>query len=177
MNVILMIVLGSANTEILTDRLDTAINFANNYAFNNTEIFTPEYNSIHWVLTGGIKYPEISTETEAEVMAGYVLYRETPISNWEYYLDEKSINTAENFVLMKKFLKNSVIDYSDIYVVTSEFHYERAKRFADIIIPNNNFNWLFGKMKEYDSEYWERIHMKNIQNDINKLFSKFKVVF
>lgn len=177
MNVILMIVLGSANTNFLQDRLDTAINFANNYAFNNTEIFSPEYNSIHWVLTGGIKNPEINTVSEAEIMAGYVAHRETPMTNWEYYLDEVSTNTAENFVMIKNHLNYSVIDYSDVYVVTSGFHYERAKKFSDIIIPNNNFNWILGTIKENNSDYWERIHMKNIQNDIIEIFKKYKLKF
>lgn len=176
MNTILIVILGCNINYLLEDRLDTAINFANNYAFTNTNIFSPNYNSIHWALSGEIKNPEINTESDAEKMASYILYREKALSNWEYYIDEVSRNTAENFVMIKKHIRKSGIKYSNIYIVTSEFHYNRAKILADVIIPNNNFNWILGTKKNTDSEYLELIYMKNIMDDIYKLYKKFKYV-
>lgn len=174
-----MVILGSNVNYLLEDRLDTAVNFATNYAFNTTDsdVFVPTYNSIHWVFSGGIKNPDIDTETEADKMAGYVLYREPETANWEYFVDQVSTNTAENFVMLNRHINRSRIKYSNVYIVTSGFHYNRAKKFADTILPNNNFNWILGTKEETDSEYWERIHMQNIEADINKLFKKFKIVF
>ena len=180
MNVILMVVLGSNVNDLLKDRLDTAINFATNYAFNSTEsydVFAPEYNSIHWNLAGGIKYSGISKKTEAERMADYIYSYETDEANWEYYIDTDSTNTAENFVALNRFINKTGIKYSDAYVVTSNFHYNRAKKFADKIIPDNNFNWILAPMEEHDSQYWEEIHIKNVENDIRNIFKKLKIVF
>jgi hypothetical protein len=175
MNLILIIMLGCNIKFIMDDRISTAINFANNYAFPD-----PYSNNIDWILSGGIKNKSQHEEqSEAEKMAEIISSYETPSSNWDYLLDEKSTNTAENFVEVKRYLAYSArseIKYSKVYVVTSEFHYERAKKFADILIPNNKFDWILSKEKEPTSEYWERIHMKNIEADITKVFNKFKFV-
>ena len=58
--------------------------------------------------------------------------------------------------------------YSKIYVVTSDFHFNRASIFADKIIENNNFNWILADLELHDSRYWETIHIKNVDNDIKK---------
>ena len=42
--------------------------------------------------------------------------------------------------MIKKHIKKSGIKYSNVYIVTSEFHYDRVKILANVIVPNNNFN-------------------------------------
>jgi len=178
-NLILIVLLGCNIKFLMEDRLLTAVNFANNHAFNSNP-YIVNTNKIHWVLSGGIKNPSDTVNiSEAEQMADFISSYETDDSDWEYYLDEKSTNTAENFVSVKRHInryKKIGIDYSQVYIVTSGFHHERAKKFADIIIPNNNFNWILGTKKELSSDYWEKIHMRNVEVDINKLFNKFKYV-
>ncbi len=76
--------------------------------------------------------------------------------------------------MIKKHIKKSGIKYSNVYIVTSEFHYDRVKILANVIVPNNNFNQILGTKKNSDAEYLEFIHMKNIMDDIYKLYKKFK---
>jgi len=56
-------------------------------------------------------------------------------TNWRFIKDIQSTNTAENFLMLRKLLDEN--NYDEIFVVTSEFHYERAKMFTDIIIPEH----------------------------------------
>jgi len=84
--------------------------------------------------------------------------------NWNYIIDDVSTNTAENFIMVNKIKKN--YNFESIYVVTSDFHYERAKKIADLIDENNVYNWILSPQEERDSRHWERIHMKNIENDV-----------
>ena len=176
-NLILIVLLGCNVNFLMEDRLSTAVNFANNYAFDSNP-FIPN-SSIDWILSGGIKNPSETNISEAEKMADFIKRHESNDSDWEYYLDDRSTNTAENFVAVKKHInsyKKIGIDYSNVYIVTSGFHYERAKKFADILVPDNHFNWILGTKKELSSDYWEKIHIKNVDSDIIKLFNKFRYV-
>jgi uncharacterized SAM-binding protein YcdF (DUF218 family) len=58
--------------------------------------------------------------------------------------------------------------YSKVYIVTSDFHFARAEMFANKIIENNHFNWILSDIELHDSRYWEKIHIKNVDNDIIK---------
>ena len=88
-------------------------------------------------------------------------------------LDEASTNTAENFIMLKKMLEEKPGKYSKVYVVTSDFHFKRAEMFANKIIENNEFNWILSDAELHDSRYWETVHIRNVDNDINKALSKF----
>ena len=94
--------------------------------------------------------------------------------DWNYILDEIATNTAENFIILKKMLEENPVKYSKVYVVTSDFHFERASKFADKIIGNNDFEWILSDIELHDSRYWETIHTRNVDNDVEKALKKFQ---
>ena len=164
MSSILIILLGCHITHILMDRVNTALNFANLYNSNVKYYELYDYK-INWVLSGGIKHKGIDNVTEAEKMKNLLTEQNNNTYNWNYIIDTISTNTAENFIIANS-LYNSY-DFEDIYTVTSDFHYERAKKIADLIDNNNQYKWILSQKEEQDSRRWERIHMKNIENDVN----------
>jgi hypothetical protein len=165
---ILIVILGSNVLNLLNDRINLGINFASderNFKYKNIKI--------DWFLSGGIKNIGESTSSEAFKMSEMISKSDdftygVSKENWNYLLDETSTNTAENFVMLKKLLENKPNKYSEIYVVTSDFHFNRAEQFANKIIENNKFSWLLSDMELHDSRYWETIHIKNVDNDIRK---------
>jgi len=169
---ILIVILGSNVLNLLNDRINLGVNFASDERNHKNK-----NKNIDWFLSGGIKNPSESSialqKSEAYKMSEmitnsndftYGVLKE----NWNYILDETSTNTAENFIMLKKMLENNPNKYSEIYVVTSDFHFNRAETFANKIIENNNFKWLLSDMELHDSRYWETIHIKNVDNDIRK---------
>ena len=74
--------------------------------------------------------------------------------------------------MAKKYLDNDKKYYSDIYIITSSFHYNRAKKIADKLI-DKNIKWILGNSELVDSNYWENIHIKNVDIDVNKAIEKF----
>jgi len=161
---ILIVMLGCNVFNLLNDRINLGIKFALNER---------KENNIDWFLSGGIKNPTETTISEAYKMSQMIskshefVYGSSK-ENWNYILDEASTNTAENFFMVKKLLDNNQDKYSKIYVVTSDFHFNRASKFADKIIENNEFEWILSDLELHDSRYWETIHIKNVDNDINK---------
>ena len=85
---------------------------------------------------------------------------------FNFVLDEKSTNTAENFVSVSKFLNSSSISYDKIYIITSLFHKPRANLMMNLIEPSNKYKWLLGDYEESDSKYWESVHINNIFSDV-----------
>jgi hypothetical protein len=158
--------LGSHVIGLLNDRIKTGINFALNE--RNIEV--------DWFLSGGIKNPDESTISEAYKMSEMISKSDefSSKAEWNYILDEISTNTAENFFMVKKMLENNPGKYSKVYVVTSDFHFKRASKFADKIIENNNFEWILSELELHDSRYWETIHTRNVDNDIEKALKKFQ---
>jgi hypothetical protein len=164
---ILIILLGCHITNLLNNRIETAVNFALN----------ERNNGIDWFLSGGIKNPMESTVSEAHKMSDLIsnsevfVYGNTP-EKWNYIYDTISSNTAENFIMAKRMIEENPDKYSDVYVVTSDFHYNRANKIADKIISSNNFKWILGDKELHDSRYWETIHIKNVDADVNKALKK-----
>jgi hypothetical protein len=165
---LLIAMLGCNVLELLKGRMKTGINFALNE--RNVEI--------DWFLSGGIKNPGESTVSEAYKMSQMISSSEEFVygsskEDWNYILDEASTNTAENFIMLRKMLEENPGKYSKVYVVTSDFHFVRAEMFANKIIENNEFNWILSDIELHDSRYWETIHIRNVDNDINKALAKF----
>ena len=127
---ILLVLLGCNISYLLQDRITTAVQFAGN--FNKT--------NVNWFLSGGIKNPLEDKITEAEKMAykivesEYIYTRKLSGSKWNYIYDTEATNTAENFIMVKKYLEETTIEYSEIVVITSDFHYNRASKIAGKII-------------------------------------------
>lgn len=167
---ILIVILGSNVLNLLNDRINLGISFASDERNSKNKNI-----EIDWFLSGGIKNPgeRESAASEAYKMSEMISKSDDFTygvlkEKWNYLLDEISTNTAENFIMLKKMLENNQNKYSEIYVVTSDFHFNRAELFANTIIENNKFNWLLSDMELHDSRYWETIHIKNVDNDIRK---------
>ena len=101
--------------------------------------------------------------------------RDIAENKWNYIYDTVATNTAENFIMVKKYLDETNIDYSEVFVVTSEFHYLRAKKIAEKIIgEEREISWILSDAELEDSRYWEKIHIKNVDADVKKAIEKFK---
>jgi len=170
---ILLILLGCHITNLLNNRIDTAINFVSK--FNET--------NVNWFLSGGIKNPGEDILTEAEKMAKQISNYEkkyvTELSGnkWNYVFDNVATNTAENFIMAQNFLddnNNNNNNYDEVFIVTSSFHYERANKIAKKILDKVKPKWILGNEKLDNSYYWEQIHIKNVENDVSKALLKFK---
>ena len=178
-------ILGSNVNMFLHDRLYTAVNFV---SINHPK------DKIDWFLTGGLKHynQETSILSEAEKMGIFlnndefvnVCYKDKRKNKiWNFIYDIKSTNTAENFIRVKNMMeereKNEEDQYSKIYVITSEFHHARAKKILDLIIPDNSnmIEWVLSSLEDDTSKYWETIHMKNVESDVEnakQIFNKEK---
>lgn len=172
---ILIIILGSNVNMFLQDRLQTAVNFA---SLNHPN------DKIDWFLTGGVKNYEKNILSEAEQMGIFLNNNEfvnacykNKNKIWNFIYDVKSTNTAENFMRVKRMLEEREIDgeekYSKIYVITSKFHHHRAKKIMDNIIPDNSIDWILSELQDESSVYWETVHIKNVDSDIENAKQKF----
>ena len=160
MNPKLFILLGCHINELLNGRIETAVDLA-----------IIGGGKIDWFLSGGIKNPSEDTVSEAEKMAQKIQsYENKTVTDWNFIYDTTATNTAENFIMANREL--DLTTYSEIYVVTSKFHHTRAKAIADKVIHPNNFKWALSDLKLKDSEYWERIHIKNVDSDVRNAFDR-----
>ena len=154
---VLIVLLGCHVSLLLNDRINTAIQFAE----------LKYHSNIVWFLSGGIKDPSMSKQTESEMMANMI--QTTYLSHqWNYLYDTIATNTAENFVMVQQYLNETTIIYDELYIVTSDFHYERANRIASNIIDKMQINWILSDAELDDSRYWEKIHIRNVDADINR---------
>jgi uncharacterized SAM-binding protein YcdF (DUF218 family) len=168
---ILLILLGCNISYLLSNRIDTAINFVGK--FNET--------NVDWFLSGGIKNPNEDIITEAEKMAIQISKfekihtHELRGNDWNYVYDNIATNTAENFIMARNFINRQIRDYDEIYVITSEFHHNRANKIAEKLLHVEP-KWILGNAKLDDSIYWEKIHIRNVDNDVQKALNKFPIL-
>ena len=119
-------------------------------------------------VSGGVKNGDINSISEAEQMA-QIIY---PFggANWNIILDTVATNTAENLVIVNQTV--NLNSYSDVYVVTSEFHHSRAKLMADLIFNDIRISWILSPLAQEDSRYWENIHVKNVNADVTNALKR-----
>lgn len=186
---ILLILLGCNIKSILLNRLDTSLQFVEQFA-KTTSITTTNIvpSKITWFLSGGIKNNFEGAVSEASILKyqidNSISLKSTDVSTitqfegieWDFVMDEKSTNTAENFIWASQFINTTSQSFDDIYVITSDFHYERASRMLKLIDPSRNFKWILGEKEEKDSHYWEEIHIKNVETDVAKAQTKLKAL-
>ena len=170
MKLILIVLLGCNIFNILNSRVNKAVDFVKGLNV------TKEMHTIDWLLSGGNKELKNADNScyEGEIMKHRL--QSFNIENIEnnYSIDTRSINTAENFAYLDKFLQiNSY--YDDIYIVTSEYHYPRANKILNRIIPKIRFKWILAEESNPDSKYWEEIHLNNIADDVKKAIDKYNV--
>ena len=167
---ILIILLGCNITTILYDRIYAALTISTAYPTAQ----------IDWFLSGGIKDPARDTTSEAEKMRQAISQfnknNTRSMNVWNYVYDTISQNTAENFIMADRYLKKNGSQYDSVYVVTSQFHYERAKDMQNLISPDGKFEWVLSPMEMSDSYYWEKIHIRNVDNDVQKALNKFPIL-
>lgn len=185
---ILIILLGCHISLLLNDRVTTAVK----HIFNlSTEQNTPI--TVSWYLSGGIKNPSESTISEAEKMQMQISsildnmyncsvnlkFNFNEVNNCliksNYILDEKATNTAENFIIANKFIQQNNNEYSEIFVVTSNWHHKRAKYISDLSIPNNNFEWILSEKHYENFAQMEHIHMRNVKSDVTNALRKLNI--
>jgi vancomycin permeability regulator SanA len=153
---ILIILLGCHIAHLLNGRINAAVELATNYS------------QVDWLLSGGIKPSSNNVVTEAEQMAARISEKEPAYGTpeWNYILDTNATNTAENFLRVRAM---NLTDYDGVYIATSAFHYERAAKIASLVIGDtHDINWVLAEQKEEDSEYWERIHIRNVEADVRR---------
>ena len=191
---ILIILLGCHISLLLNDRVNTAIQYLINIEQN-------ELINIDWFLSGGIKYHSTSVKllSEADKMEQLIINNFKHIClphildhddhhntddlidcsklKSTYIKDTIATNTAENFIMVDKFISSTNFTnqlYSKIFVVTSDFHYIRAKKLLDFTIPSNNFECILGKAEYENFRQMESVHILNVESDVNKAKYKFK---
>ena len=163
---ILIVLLGCHIPFLLNDRINTAVQFAE----------TQHNTKINWFLSGGIKNPNEDTITEAAKMATLIteqknIYMSNQLT-WSYLYDTLVRNTAENFIMVQQYLNETSIDYDEVYIVTSDFHFERAEKIAEAII-DKKVSWILSDGELHDSRYWEKIHIRNVMTDVNKAITEY----
>jgi hypothetical protein len=160
MQLLLFILLGCNVPTLLEGRIKKAVDFAN---------ATVNATQVDWFLSGGIKNPAEDTVTEAEKMM-HAISSENNATSWTFIRDDVATNTAENFIMAEKAV--DLTSYDGVYVITSDFHHERAKKIADKVIVGNNFMWVLAPEELHDSRYWERVHIRNVDADVKKATRK-----
>ena len=156
----IMMILGNNNNNILEDRISKAIKH-----IDDTQ------DKPLWYLSGGVKYVNNQVqESEANKMIN-ILKRKGYVKDEYYKLDSFSKNTAENFVYFRNWIeKETKLQNKDIEIniITSSFHYKRAKSLFDEIMPKPyiNANWILSPVSCKHCLEQERLHRSNIENDV-----------
>ena len=152
----LVVLLGSSNNELLFDRINTA-----------TESVLGSPDEVDWFLSGG--FTSDKQISEAKKMETIISRYRLENSIWNYILDQNSQNTSENLVNLEEFLDTIDYSYETMMLVTSGFHEKRAKKMISMLSKLNKYNWDFvsGTLSFHDSDFWETIHIKNVESDIS----------
>ena len=157
--------------------------YPNENLFENkiVEEFLSTQTKITWFLSGGIKNNHPGAKSEASIMKSHIdnyiniKFSDDYNINWDFFLDELSTNTAENFIRASDFLNKTTTIFDSIYIVTSDFHYKRASMMINLIDPSRQYNWILGDKELYDSRRSEEIHIQNVHSDISKAFRSLKI--
>ena len=159
----ILVVLGSADDRILSERVAAAMQYIQSSSNNQ---------SIILFISGGVKnaFAGDGSSSEASKAAGAFSSESSSYENVQIVLDENATNTAENFAYLKRWVTQnfSQDDLPSFVITTSDFHQVRAERLFQGIIPDVTPQWNLSKSS--CSRCWsdESIHIKNIENDILK---------
>jgi len=148
-----IIILGCANHNIQKDRVKVGLDYIKKSKFNKI-----------LYLSGGIKNELHDTISESSKMLKEIKNHNI---NAKIVIDEKSKNTAENFVNLKKWINNNhVYNIFNYIIVTSDFHKERALKLFNGIFNNIKANFVLSNTECTQCWNDEKIHSKNIKSDI-----------
>jgi uncharacterized SAM-binding protein YcdF (DUF218 family) len=162
-----LVVLGSADDRILSERVSAAMQYIQSSSQNQ---------SIILFISGGVKNAFTGDDgkvngsgSEASKAAG-AFSSESSFENVQIVLDENATNTAENFAYLKRWVNHnfSQDDLPSFVITTSDFHQVRAERLFHGFLPDVTPQWNLSKSS--CSRCWadESIHIKNVPTDILK---------
>jgi len=153
------VVLGSADENILGERIRKAIQYINSADSPNI-LF----------ISGGVKNAFVDTNKMTEAAKAANMIENVEHESIQIVLEEKATNTAENFAYLKQWVNRnfSQDDLPDIVITTSDFHKNRAEKIFNGIISDIVPKWNLSKST--CSHCWsdEVIHIKNVKTDIDK---------
>lgn len=152
-----IIVLGSHDNNILNERVYSTMDY-----INNTDNLSILY------LSGGVKDAFKNDNSESEAFKMNEQF--SSIYNIEIVQDQLAQNTAENFAYLKQWVyKNYNIEsFPNIVISTSDFHKKRAELIFNGIFPEVEPIWNLSVSECVSCWNDERIHIKNVDNDILK---------
>ena len=161
----ILVVLGSADDRILSERVSAAMQYIQSSSQNQ---------SIILFISGGVKNAlqddGLVNVTEASKAAGAFSSESSSYENVQIVLDENATNTAENFAYLKRWVNHnfSQDDLPSFVITTSDFHQVRAERLFHGFLPDVTPQWNLSKSS--CSRCWadESIHIKNVPADILK---------
>jgi len=150
-----VIILGCSDNFIQNQRVEAGLDYLKHSKFEKI-----------LYLSGGIKNELKNELSESSKMLKQINNQNI---NAKIILDEKSKNTAENFVNLKKWLDNNHLYNMFSYViVTSDFHKERALRLFNGIFENIKAKVILSKSECNRCWNDENYHMNNVDSDIMK---------
>lgn len=151
------VVLGSADENILGERIRKAIQYIN----------TSDSPNILFI-SGGVKNAFADTNKITEATKAVNMIENIDHNSVEIVLEDKATNTAENFAYLKQWVNSnfSQDDLPDIVITTSDFHKNRAEQIFHGIIPDITPKWNLSKSACSNCWSDETIHMKNVKADI-----------
>ena len=148
-----IIILGCSNNSIQKERVQAGLNY-----INKSKLPKILY------LSGGIKNDIQDSISESSKMLKEIKNHKIDAT---VVIDEKSKNTAENFVNLKKWIQNNyVYNLFNFVIVTSDFHKDRALKLFSAIFDNMKAKFILSKSDCIQCWKDEKIHLKNIKSDI-----------
>jgi uncharacterized SAM-binding protein YcdF (DUF218 family) len=149
----IVIILGCSNNLIQNQRVEVGMDY----------IKQSKLDKILY-LSGGIKNEIKNDVSESSKMLKQIMNENL---NAKIILDEKSKNTAENFVNLKRWVQNNhLYDLVNYVIVTSDFHKERSLSLFDGIFDDIKAKIVLSKSNCIQCWNDEKIHSKNIHTDI-----------
>ena len=191
---IFIILLGCNIYSILLNRIVTTLDFIESLNKNNCSHNFDKFSNvcknnftqlktinITLFLSGGIKFKNTHSQSEAIIMKNYIdkfinlRLNATGLNvnlNWKYIIDELSTNTAENLIRASNFLNQTTNYFDSIYISTSDYHYERVYKMINLIDNFHKYNWILADQEENNSREMEQIYIKNIYSDVSTAMNK-----
>ena len=155
-----IVILGCTNNKIQKERVNSALNYINK-----------SKSSKIVYLSGGIKNEIEDKISESSKM--FKLLKNKKI-NAQIIIDEKSKNTAQNLINLKKWIKlNSKEDMLSYVIITSDFHKERVLSIFKKIFLTDKVKFILSKSNCNNCWKDEEIHKKNIHSDIMEALIHF----
>ena len=161
----LIIILGNNNPNIQNERIQKAIEYLNNDSLNKRILY----------LSGGVKkyflrsVNQMKETSESLLMYSHLNEQMTNFKDINVIMDEKSTNSAENFVYLKKWILENYPLHDFIYtIITSDFHEKRTLRLFNSLFPLIKPKMVLSITDCYHCWTDENIHLRNVDKDIKE---------